>query len=158
VARRLVEHATGRSPWRRAVESTLREVRADVVHAHFGPAGCDLVDITRALGLPLVTSLYGVDAAVLPYLPQWRDRYARLFARASCSWPKAGDAQEDHRRRRARRTDGHPADRHPPGQVSALGARRLVDGALRRPLREKKGLLDAIAAFDRARRSSRTSG
>ena len=29
--------------------------------------------------MPLVTSLYGVDAAVLPYLPQWREQYARLF-------------------------------------------------------------------------------
>jgi len=38
-----------------------------------------MVPVTTAAALPLVTSLYGVDAAVLPYLSQWRERYARLF-------------------------------------------------------------------------------
>ena len=58
--------------------------------------------ITRRAGLPLVTSLYGVDAAVLPYLPQWRDAYARLFRDGDLFLAEGpGDAQEDHRRRRA---------------------------------------------------------
>jgi len=148
-----VEHATGRSPWRRAVEATLREIRADVVHAHFGPAGCDLVDITRALGLPLVTSLYGVDAAVLPYLPRWREQYARLFREGELFLAEGPEM------RKKIIAAGAPADRTviqpiairldkyprwvPDDSSTVLFAGRFV---------EKKGLLDAIAAFDRARR------
>src|SRR6185436_8233624 len=147
-----VEHATGRSPWRRAVEATLRDIRADVVHAHFGPAGCDLVDITRALGLPLVTSLYGVDAAVLPYLPRWRDQYARLFREGELFLAEGPEM------RKKIIAAGAPADRTviqpiairldkyprwaPDDSSTVLFAGRFV---------EKKGLLDAIAAFDRAR-------
>lgn len=147
-----IEHATGRSPWRRAVESTLREIRPDVVHAHFGPTGCDLVDITRTLAIPLVTSLYGVDAAVLPYLPRWREKYARLF--------RGGELflAEGPEMRKKIIAAGAPADRtvlqpiairldrYPhwaPDGSTVLFAGRFV---------EKKGLLDAIAAFDRARR------
>jgi len=147
-----VERATGRSPWRRAVESTLRDIKPDLVHAHFGPAGCDLVDITRSLGLPLVTSLYGVDAAVLPYLPRWRDQYARLF--------RGGDLflAEGPEMRKKIIAAGAPEDRTsiqpiaidldkyprwaPDDSSTVLFAGRFV---------EKKGLLDAIAAFDRAR-------
>jgi colanic acid/amylovoran biosynthesis glycosyltransferase len=147
-----VERASGRSLWRRAVESTLLAIKPDVVHAHFGPAGCDLVDITSALGLPLVTSLYGVDAAVLPYLPRWRGQYARLF--------REGDLflAEGPEMRKKIIAAGAPAGRTviqpiainldkyprwaPDGSSTVLFAARFV---------EKKGLLDAIAAFDRAR-------
>jgi colanic acid/amylovoran biosynthesis glycosyltransferase len=124
------------------------------VHAHFGPVGCDFVDIADALGIPLVTSLYGVDAAVLPYLPQWRDRYARLF--------RKGDLflAEGPEMRRKIIAAGAPADRTviqpiavnlskyprwaPDDPTTVLFAGRFV---------EKKGLCDAIAAFARARRS-----
>jgi len=148
-----VEHATGRSPWRRAVEATLREIAPDVVHAHFGPTGCDLVDITRALGIPLVTSLYGVDAAVLPFLPQWRDKYARLFCEGELFLAEAPEMRKKivaagaPRDRTVIQPIAIRLDRYPrwaPDDSSTvLFAGRFV---------EKKGLLDAIAAFDRARR------
>jgi colanic acid/amylovoran biosynthesis glycosyltransferase len=148
----LVERATGRSLWRRAVESTLALRRPAVVHAHFGPTGCDLVAITKAAGIPLVTSLYGVDAAVLPYLPRWRDAYARLF--------RDGDLflAEGPEMRKKIIAAGAPPDRTviqpiaidlqkypcwaPADFSTVLFAGRFV---------EKKGLLDAIAAFARAR-------
>jgi len=111
------------------------------------------VDITRAVGLPLVTSLYGVDAAVLPYLPRWRDRYARLFREGELFLAEGPEM------RKKIIAAGAPADRTviqpiavrldtyprwaPDGSSTVLFAGRFV---------EKKGLLDAIAAFDRARR------
>ena len=147
-----VRRATGRSRWQRLVESRLRELQPDVVHAHFGPVGCDYVDIARGLGIPIVTSLYGVDAAVLPYLARWRDRYARLFERGELFMAEGPEM------RKKIIAAGAPADRTviqpiairldkyprwaPDASTTVLFAGRFV---------EKKGLCDAIAAFARAR-------
>ena len=146
-----VERATGRSPWRRGVDEVLARIRPVAVHAHFGPIGCEMIAVTKAAGLPLVTSLYGVDAAVLPYLPQWRERYARLF--------RDGDLflAEGPEMRQKVIAAGAPAERTlihpialdltkyprwaPDGSATVLFAGRFV---------EKKGLLDAIAAFGQA--------
>ena len=51
----------------------------DLLHAHFGPAGCDALALKRALDLPLITSFYGVDASKLLRIPSIRDRYLDLF-------------------------------------------------------------------------------
>ena len=149
-----IEQATGRSPWRRCVEAVLAEVKPSILHAHFGPTACQMVEIARAAGLPLVTSLYGVDAAVLPYLPQWSEAYARLF--------DAGDVflAEGPEMRKKIIAAGAPAervviqpialrlDRYPtwaPDAVpTVLFVGRFVD---------KKGLDDAVTAFARARLS-----
>jgi colanic acid/amylovoran biosynthesis glycosyltransferase len=147
-----VGRVSGRSPWRRRVEEVLARVQPAVVHAHFGTTGCDLVDITKAAGIPLITSLYGVDAAVLPYLPRWRDAFARLF--------RDGDLflAEGPEMRKKIIAAGAPVERTviqpiainlakyprwaPSDSASVLFAGRFV---------EKKGLLDAIHAFHRAR-------
>ncbi len=148
-----VERATGRSPWRRKVEQLIGRVKPSVVHAHFGPIGCELADIARASGIPLVTSLYGVDAAVLPHLPQWRAAYERLFA--------LGDlflAEGPEMRKKVIAAGAPPGrtaiqpiavqlDKYPrwtPGaDAPVLFVGRFV---------QKKGLLDAIAAFERVAR------
>src|SRR5437879_4485145 len=147
-----IGRATGRSPWQRGVETIIDRLDPALVHAHFGPNGCAMVSITKALGVPLVTSLYGVDAAVLPYLPQWRDQYARLF--------RDGDLflAEGPEMRKKVIAAGAPPNRTviqpislrlekyprwtPDGSLTVLFAGRFV---------EKKGLVDAVAAFARAR-------
>jgi colanic acid/amylovoran/stewartan biosynthesis glycosyltransferase WcaL/AmsK/CpsK len=146
-----VERATGRSPWRRAVEAVLAGVAPDVVHAHFGPTGCELAEITAAARVPLITSLYGVDAAVLPYKPQWREPYARLFT--------CGDLflAEGPEMRKKVIAAGAPPDKTviQPIVIDLTRYPRWAPGPEPRVLFagrfiEKKGLLDAIAAFDRA--------
>lgn len=147
-----IERATGRSPWRRSVETIIDQLAPALVHAHFGPNGCDMVPITKARGLPLVTSLYGVDAAVLPYLPYWRDHYARLF--------RDGDLflAEGPEMRKKVIAAGAPADRtivHPIALNLAKYPRWRADAPptvlFAGRFVEKKGLLDTIAAFGRAR-------
>jgi colanic acid/amylovoran biosynthesis glycosyltransferase len=147
-----VERATGRSPWRRGVEAVLARIAPAVVHAHFGPIGCEMIPITKAAGLPLVTSLYGVDAAVLPYLPQWRERYARLFREGDLFLAEGLEMRKKVIAAGAppERTRIHPIALNltkyprwaPDDSATVLFAGRFV---------EKKGLLDAIAAFGHAR-------
>jgi glycosyltransferase involved in cell wall biosynthesis len=147
-----MRRATGRSPWERSASAALQRIKPVVVHAHFGPVGCEMIPITRTAGLPLVTSLYGVDAAVLPYLPQWRDQYAQLFREGDLFLAEGPKMREKIIAAGAppERTFIHPISLNltkyprwaPDGASTVLFASRFV---------EKKGLLDAIAAFGRAR-------
>jgi colanic acid/amylovoran biosynthesis glycosyltransferase len=70
---------TGRSLWHRRVEKALQDLKPSVIHAHFGQMGYVILPVKRRLRLPLVTSFYGYDMSVLPRLPRWPARLARLF-------------------------------------------------------------------------------
>ena len=147
-----IRRATGRSPWERAAEAVLTRTGPAVVHAHFGPVGCEMIAMTKAAGVPLVTSLYGVDAAVLPYTRQWRDQYVRLFREGTLFLAEGPKMRETiiAAGAPAERTFIHPISLNlakyprwaPDGASTVLFASRFV---------EKKGLLDAIDAFARAR-------
>lgn len=58
----------------------LRSWRPQLLHAHFGRIGWDRLTLAAELGIPLVTSFYGIDAWKLPEAePEWRERYTALF-------------------------------------------------------------------------------
>ena len=60
----------------------LRQDRPDLVHAHFGPCGCEILPPTSRLNIPLITSFYGADAYLLPKEhASWSRRYRKLFRR-----------------------------------------------------------------------------
>ncbi len=42
--------------------AAVRRWEPEIIHAHFGMAGCDLLPLARKLKVPLVTSFYGIDA------------------------------------------------------------------------------------------------
>jgi colanic acid/amylovoran biosynthesis glycosyltransferase len=85
-----------RAPWRYALSrwrplvgaratarlavQPLQALGADVVHAHFGNVGWEMLPAVRAAGVPLVTSFYGRDVSERPAMdPRWRARYRELF-------------------------------------------------------------------------------
>jgi colanic acid/amylovoran biosynthesis glycosyltransferase len=142
------ERAGRPSAWRRAIERLLADVSPAVVHAHFGPIGCELVPIVAAAGIPLVTSLYGVDAAVLPHHPRWRAAYTQLFRHGNCFLAE-GPAM-----RTAILAAGAPPDkvRLQPIPIDLTRYRRWAPAdpptiAFVGRLVEKKGAPDALAAF-----------
>ena len=54
--------------------------KPDLIHAHFGTMGYNVLDLSRQAGAPLVTSFYGMDAWQLPIQkPEWVKPYAELF-------------------------------------------------------------------------------
>src|SRR5262249_50078294 len=52
---------------------------ARLVHAHYGPTACSLLETRRRAKIPLVTSFYGYDVSVASVLSEFADRYRRLF-------------------------------------------------------------------------------
>ncbi len=51
-----------------------------LLHAHFGSRGWEILPLKRKARIPLVTSFYGYDAWFLPEQGVlWRERYAQLF-------------------------------------------------------------------------------
>lgn len=60
-------------------KKVLKEIKASIVHAHFGPVGADLADLADELKLPMVVTFYGMDVSRLVKRAKWIRRYRRMF-------------------------------------------------------------------------------
>jgi colanic acid/amylovoran biosynthesis glycosyltransferase len=60
-------------------EKYLRREAPCLLHAHFGLLGVKAGDLAKRLGLPLVTSFYGVDASKQAVDPAYAEGFAGLF-------------------------------------------------------------------------------
>jgi colanic acid/amylovoran biosynthesis glycosyltransferase len=73
--------------WRRCTgeyafyDDLLRDMGAQLVHAHFGYQACRCLGAIRSTGLPLLTTFYGADATSYARQPEWQRRYVELFYR-----------------------------------------------------------------------------
>jgi colanic acid/amylovoran biosynthesis glycosyltransferase len=47
----------------RFVSQLIKENKRDLIHAHFGPSGIDILPVARQLNVPVVASFHGIDAA-----------------------------------------------------------------------------------------------
>ncbi len=79
--------ATGRSP---RLTAFVRAFKPDLIHAHFGPGGTEIMDIAAACNIPLVVSYHGYDVRIpegqtapTPYQRIHLARRARLFKQAA---------------------------------------------------------------------------
>jgi glycosyltransferase involved in cell wall biosynthesis len=67
------------------LRARIKRFAPDVIHAHFGPDGCLISPLAEELNIPLAVSFYGYDVSRL--MAQrgdiWREKYQRLFSRAS---------------------------------------------------------------------------
>ena len=60
-------------------ERLIREKGIELLHAHFGDAGRRSLRLKRKLGIPLVTTFYGIDASKWLWAPEMREAHRRLF-------------------------------------------------------------------------------
>ena len=59
------------------LERAVQQIRPDVVHAHFGPAGVLIAPAVKRLGAPLLVTFLGYDVSVLARGTLWRRLYQR---------------------------------------------------------------------------------
>jgi glycosyltransferase involved in cell wall biosynthesis len=137
-----------------ALAGTLRELRATLLHAHYGPVALRILPVARGLGLPLVATFHGFDMSSLPVADRSYGRALRgLFAAAR----NVVAISRDMRERLAGL--GCPADRIaviPMGVPIAAPRPQPPRGPVVRVvtvarLHPKKGVPDLVDAVARAR-------
>ncbi|MFB9715241.1 glycosyltransferase [Arthrobacter methylotrophus] len=74
----VVRSVLGVHPYLNAYKKVLQDAGAMLLHAHFGPGGIEALPLSRAAGLPLLTTFHGADAALSRSRSPWaRSRYPR---------------------------------------------------------------------------------
>lgn len=139
----------------RRFEAIGREVRPDVLHAHFGREGVVLAPVAKRLGCPLVVTFYGFDISLLPKKEKWAKAYEKL-------WPKTDAVTVlSEEMENAAQELGCPREK-----ISIVHLSRELDQfAFQPPTQEvrrllfvgrltpKKGPLDAVRALEQANRN-----
>lgn len=63
----------------------VRDLKAKVVHTHFGHIGWRNAEAVKKTGAKHIVSFYGFDASYLPVVdPLWHKRYSKLFQLSDC--------------------------------------------------------------------------
>ena len=82
--RRRIELAIDyRVHWYPYYYQVIRNLRPQLIHAHFSGAGEACLGIASHLRIPLIISFYGVETKYHIYDPKWIPRYRRMYAQAN---------------------------------------------------------------------------
>jgi colanic acid/amylovoran biosynthesis glycosyltransferase len=65
------------------VEKIIRKEGAHLIHAHYGPVGCELLPILSSIKVPLITNFYGYDLSVDRVLDNNKKEYQELFKKGT---------------------------------------------------------------------------
>ena len=57
----------------------MRKEGIRIIHAHFGPIGCNYLPVSLSLNIPLITNFYGYDLSVKDIINQHQEAYVELF-------------------------------------------------------------------------------
>jgi len=57
----------------------LKKHSVDIIHAHFGQIGCQLLPVAKEMGLPILTTFYGYDLSVQSVVNKYYEAYQELF-------------------------------------------------------------------------------
>jgi colanic acid/amylovoran biosynthesis glycosyltransferase len=57
----------------------MRKEGVRVIHAHFGPVGCNYLPVSLSLNIPLVTNFYGYDLSRKDVVEHYQKEYNQLF-------------------------------------------------------------------------------
>lgn len=67
---------------RRFWRKVLADRNVKMVHAHFGPAGIDVLPVVKSMGMPLLVTFHGYDASSALKNPAYVEKLQELFAYA----------------------------------------------------------------------------
>jgi colanic acid/amylovoran biosynthesis glycosyltransferase len=134
----------------KSMTNILRKEQPDLVHAHFGTQGYNILSSVIEMNVPLIVSFHGYDAFRLPNEGDWPERFKALFAYASAIIvvSKVMELQLV--------SLGCPKEKvhivHVGKKVNAYNMGALVKQPIQKfisigRLMGKKGFLDCIAAF-----------
>ena len=142
---------------RRRISAALEEIKPDMIHAHFGPAGVHVAPVAQQFGIPLAVSFHGQEVTRLAREEFWQTKYRELWPAAAaisgvsehiCGRLRELGAPADKLFRISNGvnletfTYQNPAERFDGRNVECLFVGRLV---------EKKGPLLLVMAFEIAK-------
>ncbi len=61
------------------IKRIIRNEGIQVIHAHFGPVGCNYLPLSLSLKIPLITNFYGYDLSNKEVVAEHRAAYTQLF-------------------------------------------------------------------------------
>lgn len=137
---RAADRLSAATGYRGLYDRLLRRHGVELIHAHFGPSGVEVLPIARRLGLPLIVTFHGFDVTRRPFEPDLGPRYRRGLAEVF-DYASELLAVSEHLRGRLLDlgappekvrvhyigTPSRPLPDHPPGHgITFVG--RLVDG------------------------------
>ena len=82
--RRFVQSFLAKIDYPNCYHRHIRQHRMQLLHAHFAGAGCEALKLKHSLGIPLVSSFYGLDASRLTRSRRWRGACRAPFSAAEC--------------------------------------------------------------------------